>query len=59
MSNLQMKKKEEEPSVRCSSCIFSGDVINYMTDCTNIEANPKGFKMGTYPRKCKHFKKKQ
>jgi hypothetical protein len=54
-----MKKKAEEPIVRCSSCIFSGDVINYMTDCINIEANPKGFKMGTYPRKCKYFKEKQ
>lgn len=54
-----MAKKEEEQSVRCTDCIFSDVVVNYMTDCSNKEANPKGFKMGTYPRRCKHFKIKQ
>ena len=53
-----MAKKEIEPEVNCKDCKNSGEVVNFLTDCSDKKANPNGVKMGTYPRKCKQFKKK-
>lgn len=44
--------------VKCTDCLFcSGIQINYLTDCSNKEANPKGHKKGLWAHPCDYFKK--
>lgn len=47
------------PKIRCSDCKKAvGEVNNYLIGCSDKNANPGGFKMGTYPRWCEYFIKK-
>lgn len=56
-----MAKKQQngnEEHVDCKQCAFGGEVFNHMIDCNNKERNPRGYKVGYWPRPCSHFKKK-
>lgn len=54
------KNTKADELVECKSCVSSGPVsCNNLMDCTNKERNPKGYKVGDWPRKCKYFKPKQ
>ncbi|MDR2009943.1 MAG: hypothetical protein LBQ22_05630 [Bacteroidales bacterium] len=50
------KKKVKEEGVNCS---FGGSVENFLIDCSNKEANPGGYKKGTWEHICKHYKEKE
>lgn len=52
-------KKKDIIYVRCNECEFSsGEVNNYLTDCSHPVANPDNAYMGTYERRCNHYKKR-
>lgn len=53
-----MAKKQDIdlPDVRCENCKKSiGEADNYLIGCSDTNANPKGYMMGCYPRKCRFF----
>lgn len=56
-----MAKKQQNNTelIDCKQCVFGGEVFNHMIDCNNKERNPRGYKVGYWPRPCSHFKKKQ
>jgi hypothetical protein len=56
-----MAKKIETqlPEIRCEDCKNSlGKVENHLIGCSDKNANPGGYKMGNYPRRCRYFTKK-
>jgi hypothetical protein len=56
---MAKKPEKEEPWVRCEDCKKSiGKVENHLIGCSDLRANPGGYMMGNYPRKCNDFVKK-
>lgn len=53
-----MAKKIEEPKVMCQECKFGGIVDNFLIDCSSKDANPDGYKKGTWAKACKYYVKK-
>lgn len=54
-----MAKTEKKPLVDCCQCVHSpGEIVNIMLDCNNKVRNPKGFKVGSWPKECQYFKQK-
>lgn len=46
--------------VDCKDCAYSvGPVVNFLVGCDNEQANPNGYKKGTYLKQCEYFKKRR
>ena len=55
-----MAKQVEKKLVDCLKCQFGGtESINHLTDCTNKERNPNGYKVGCWLKECKQFKERK
>lgn len=51
------KKQVGRVLVECQKCAHGGDdVIDLLIDCHNKERNPYGYKVGSWPRECNHYK---
>lgn len=54
-----MAKQQNKTLVECIHCLAGGDKgENGMIGCNNLDRNPKGFKIGAWPRDCDYFKPK-
>ena len=53
------KKKQEVQKIYCRNCIHSGMEDNHLIDCSNKQANPRGYKMGTWLKECNHYSEKK
>ena len=57
---MAKKAKQEEVLVKCLDCHFcSGEVNNFLTDCSSKEANPYNYKKGLWEKPCKYYKHKR
>jgi len=54
------KKVEIKVLVDCKLCQFSNGIVdNCMLECSNKLANPKGHKVGSWLKECRHYKKRK
>ncbi|MDL2310212.1 hypothetical protein LJC39_03750 [Parabacteroides sp. OttesenSCG-928-B22] len=56
---MAKKVKQEAPKVYCRNCVYSGEENNHLIDCSNKEANPGGYKMGTWAKVCNYYGEKK
>lgn len=55
-----MAKKKEGIPIDCKQCTFSDtEAVNHLLPCRNVDRNPKGFKVGDWPKECSHFDKRK
>lgn len=54
------KKQVGKVLVECQKCVHGGGKSPdpLLMDCNNKERNPKGYKVGTWPKECNYFKPK-
>lgn len=50
------KVKDAPPKVDCLKCAYnSGKSENHLTDCSHVERNPRGAKVGTWLKECRYY----
>lgn len=57
-----MAKKQETESVLvdCTLCESgSTEAVNFLVDCFNKERNPGGFKVGSWKKECRYYKRRK
>jgi hypothetical protein len=59
MERKARKQQLDGVLVDCMNCKHSDGIIkNYMIGCRNAKVNPRGYKMGYWPRVCIGFEAK-